>query len=186
MKHFATMALMLNLGVAGVCAQPGHVNMTMSGTTANSTISVQGTTAGEYDLAGNGALGQVTLRLMSTSSASPQPSLTCAGPTKAFFATVAGAGVFRSQNGDLLVVNLTGGSDCIDFAAGQALCTRILQIMSGTGHFKNASGTVTLTMTVTPVLADGPTKPVFFTAAGLLTGTVSGGTMEQELQDVLR
>ena len=41
MKHIATMALMLNLGVAGVYAQQRPVKMTFSGTEAASTINLQ-------------------------------------------------------------------------------------------------------------------------------------------------
>ena len=143
MKKIRTVALMLNLGVAGIYAQPGPINMTVSGSGAPSTVSLQGIPASEYQLAGNGTLGVFTLRVLSTSMTSPQISTTCSGPTKMYFSTMAGGGVFRSQDGGLLKLNLTGGSDCIDFAAGQALCTRILQITGGTGRFKNASGTVT-------------------------------------------
>src|SRR5580700_8999551 len=65
MKHLATAALMLNLGVAGIYAQPGPVNMTLSGTAAQSTISLQGRPASEYQLAGTGTLGQFTFRVVS-------------------------------------------------------------------------------------------------------------------------
>ena len=41
MKHIATMALMLNLGVAGVYAQQRPVKMTFSGTAGASTINLQ-------------------------------------------------------------------------------------------------------------------------------------------------
>ena len=41
MKHIATVALMLNLGVAGVYAQQRPVKMTFSGTAAPSTINLQ-------------------------------------------------------------------------------------------------------------------------------------------------
>ena len=41
MKHIATMALMLNLGVAGVYAQQRSVKMVFSGTAAASTINLQ-------------------------------------------------------------------------------------------------------------------------------------------------
>src|SRR2546425_10795469 len=41
MKHIATVALMLNLGVAGVYAQQKPVKMTFSGTAAPSTINLQ-------------------------------------------------------------------------------------------------------------------------------------------------
>jgi hypothetical protein len=73
-----------------------------------------------------------------------------------------------------LKVNLTGGSDCIDLAAQQALCTRIFQITGGTGRFQGATGAVTLTMTLVPVLADASNNPVFFAVTGDFTGTVSG------------
>ena len=180
MKVLATVALILNFGVAGIYAQPNPVNMTLSGTAARSTITLLGTPASEYQLAGNGALGQFTLRVVSNGMASPQESNTCSGPTKAYFPVVAGAGVFRSQDGGLLKVGLTGGGDCIDFAAGQALCTRIFQVMGGTGRFANASGgTLTLTMTVVPVLADGsPTNPVFFTVTGEVTGAIPGVALD--------
>ena len=82
-------------------------------------------------------------------------------------------GVLRSPDGSLLQLNLTGGSDCIDFAAGHALCIRIYQVIGGTGRFQNASASgdaVTLTMTVTPVV---PGKFVFFFVIGEITGTIS-------------
>jgi hypothetical protein len=181
MKHLATAVLMLNLGVAGIYAQPGPVNMTLSGTAAASTISLQpGSPTSEYHLAGNGTLGPFTFRVVSTSMTSPQKSSACSGPTKFYFPTVAGAGVFRSQDGGLLKVNLTGGSDCIDFAAGEALCIRVFQVTGGTGRFKNASGgTVTLTMTVVPVLADASNNPVFFAVTGEVTGAVPGVALDQ-------
>jgi hypothetical protein len=187
MKYIGTVTLMLILGVAGIYAQPGPVNMTVSGTAAASTISLQsGTPASEYQLAGDGTLGSLTLRAVSSSMNTPQISRTCSGPTKVYFPVVAGAVVFRSQNGDLLMGNLTGGSDCIDFAAGQALCIRIFQVTGGSGHFQKASGTLTLTMTVAPVLADSTNNPVFFAVTGAITGAVPGVAMEAEFQEVRR
>src|SRR5262249_54507137 len=115
-----------------------------------------------------------TFRVVSTGAATPDFPSTCTGATKLHFAVVAGAGVLRAQDGSLLTVNLTGGGDCIDFAANQAVCRRIFQITSGTGHFKNASGSLTLTMTVVPVLADTSGNPVFFSVTGGVKGTVSG------------
>jgi hypothetical protein len=188
MKHIATVALMLNLGVAGVYAQPSPVNMTFSGTSASSTINLQqpNTQTGEDNFAGNGSLGPFTFRNITASTASPQPSSTCSGPTNLYFLRVAGAGVFHFQDGSLLKVNLTQGSHCIDLAAGQAYCTMTFQITGGTGRFKNASGILTLTETVLPVLADAANNPVFFAATGELTGTVSGVAAEEERQDQRR
>jgi hypothetical protein len=182
MKRIATLktiaALMLSLGVAGVYAQPG-VNMTLSGTAAPGTVNL-GTGAGssEYNLVGNGTLGSFTLRLVSAGTGAPEQSSTCSG---LYFSTKAGQGVFRFQDGSLLSVNLTGGSDCIDLVAKQAQCIRIFSITGGTGRFKNASGdNVTLTMALLPVSGD---NPVFFAVTATLTGTVSGVAIDLERQN---
>jgi hypothetical protein len=101
-----------------------------------------------------------------------------------YFPVVAGAGVFGSPDGGLLNLNLIGGGDCIDFAAGNALCTRIFQVNGGTGRYAPAAGTLTLTMTVAPVLADGgPPNFVFFAVTGDVTGNLSGVTAGQGSQD---
>jgi hypothetical protein len=72
--------------------------------------------------------------------------------------------------------------DCIDFAALEAHCTITFKITGGTGRFKDASGIITLTERVLPVLADASNKPVFFAATGEFTGTVSGVAAEEERQ----
>jgi hypothetical protein len=116
----------------------------------------------------------------------PQTSNTCLGPTKVHYPVVVGggAGVLSFQDGGVLKLNLTGGGDCIDFAAGNALCTRIFQVIGGAGRYTNVSGTVTLTMTVVPVLADGsPTNPVFFSVTGDVKGIVSGMPTDHGSQD---
>jgi len=174
MKHIATVALMLSLGVAGVYAQQRPANSTLSGTAAASTINLgAGAPTSEYNLAGNGALGPFTFRTVSASVPSAQPPSTCPSP-KISGTTVGGGGVIRLQDGSLLKVHLTQGSDCIDFAAFEALCIRVFQVIGGTGRFQGASGNVTLTMTVVPVLGDASNNPVLFTVTGDLTGTVSG------------
>jgi hypothetical protein len=96
---------------------------------------------------------------------------------------VAGAGIFRFQDGSLLKVNMTQGADCIDLAAQQGHCTLTLQITGGTGHFKDASGTLTLTETNVPALADALNNPVFFASTGEFTGTVAGVSREADRQD---
>jgi hypothetical protein len=185
MKHLATVALIFNLGVAGVYAQQKPLKMTFSGTTAPSAVNLQqpDTTNSEIDSAGNGTLGPFTFRNVRAIRAFPEPSSTCSGPTHLYFSSVAGAGVFRFQDGSLLKVNLTQGSDCIDLVAQQAHCTITFRITGGTGRFKDASGIVTLTETVLPVLAN---NPVFFAAEGVVTGTVSGVALEEEPQDERR
>ncbi len=123
MKHAATMALMVTLGVADVNAQQIPMNMMFSGDAGPSVIDLKhpNTDTGEENLAGTGTLGPFTFRLVKASTTAPQPSTTCSGPTKCFFPNVAGAGLFRFFDGSLLEVNLTEGGDCIDFAAQQAL-----------------------------------------------------------------
>jgi len=97
---------------------------------------------------------------------------------------VAGAGVLRFQDGSLLKVNMTQGDDCVDLAAQQGHCTVTFQITGGTGRFKDASGVLTLTETVLPVLADASSLPVFFASTGELTGTVSGVAAEENTKTI--
>ena len=185
MKHLATMALMFNLGAAGIYAQQRPVRMTYSGTGAPSTINLQhpNTNTGEKEYAGYGTLGPFTLRIVRAVKAAPESSNTCSGPGKLFFSSVAGAGVFRFWDGSLLKVNLRQAGDCIDLTVGQAVCTMTFDIIRGTGRFKNASGSITLSETVLPVLANASNSPVFFAATGEVTGTISGVGMDAERRD---
>src|SRR5438270_4692406 len=171
MKHIATVALMLNLGVAGIYAQQQSVNMKFSGTAGASTIDLQqpGTHTGAENFAGNGTLGPFTFRNVSAETGSPQPSSTCSGPTKLYFVRGAGGGVFRFQDGSLLKVNMTQGDDCVDLAAQEGHCTMTFQITGGTGRFKDSSGILTLTETVLPGLADALHNRVFFSSTGVFT-----------------
>ena len=179
MKHTATMALMLTLGAAGVYAQQTPVNMTFSGDGTPSVMDLKhpNTNTSEENLAGSGTQGPFTFRLVKASAAAPQPSTTCSGPTKFYFPNVAGAGLFRFSDGSLLMVNLTDGGDCIDFAANQAQCTLTFKVTGGTGRFQGASGVLTFNETATPILSDAsnPPNPVFFTENGAFTGTISRG-----------
>jgi hypothetical protein len=179
------MALLLNLGVAGVYAQE-TVNMTFSGTEGASAINlnIDGTKTAEFDFAGNGALGPFTFRNVEADQEPlrPQPSSLCPAD-QLYTPTAAGAGVFRFHDGSLLNVKLTEGFDCIDFVALQAHCTRVFQITGGSGRFKDASGMLKLTETAVPVSFDdstNPPTPVFFTATGKFKGTISGVASEEE------
>ena len=85
-RTLVLVALMLNLGVAGVYAQQKHVKMTFSGTLEASTLNLQpDTNTDEQNLAGNGTLGPFTFRELHADPASPQPSSTCSGPTQLIF-----------------------------------------------------------------------------------------------------
>jgi hypothetical protein len=185
MKNIAAIALMLTLGVAGVYAQEKPVTMRYSGTEGKSAIDLQipGTQTAEFNFAGNGTLGPFTFRNVEADGASPQQSSACPA-TQLYVQTMAGAGVFRFQDGSLLKVNLTEGHDCIDFVALEAHCTRTFKITGGTCRFKAASGGIlTLTETVVPVLFDFLNNPVFFSATGDFTGTISGVSVMDERHD---
>ena len=183
MKHIATVALMLNLGVASVYAQQKPVNMTFSGSMVPTAINVQPNTITDEELlAGNGTLGPFTFRKLRTDALSPQPSNTCVGP-QLNIPVVAGAGVFRFQDGSLLTVSLTQGALCIDLTAGVAHLTETYQITGGTGHFKGASGALTLKGTVMPVLFSASNAAVLLTNTGELEGTVFGVAIEEDGQD---
>ena len=177
MKHIATAALMLTLGVAGVYAQQIPVNLTFSGDGTPSVIDLKhpNTTTSEENLTGSGTQGPFTFRLVRASTTTPQPSLTCVGPTKVYFPNVAGAGLFRFFDGSLLMVNVTEGGDCIDFAATQAQCALTFQVIGGTGRFEGATGVLTFTEASTPILSDAASNPVFFTETGEFKGTISRG-----------
>jgi hypothetical protein len=171
-------------GVASSAAHETSIKMTFSGTSATSATNLQqpGTSNDEDHFAGDGTLGPFTLHNVRAIATAPQPG-TCPSPTQLFFPEPSGAGVFRFQDGSLLKVNLTQGADCIDFAAQEAHCTITFQITGGTGRFKNASGILTFTETVTPVLGDAYGNPVFFAATGQFTGTMSGVHIAEERQD---
>lgn len=176
MKHIATFALMLNLGVAGAFAQQSSINLQFSGTSANSTINLlqPNTSNDEDNFAGDGTFGPFTYRAVRAISNAAQPSSTCSGATKVYFPETAGAAVFRFQDGSLLNVNLVQGGDCIDFASPLAHCTLIFKISGGTGRFTGASGILTFTEAVAVVITDTLQNPVFFSATGEFTGMVSG------------
>jgi hypothetical protein len=180
MKHTTTIALILTLAAAGAYAQQIPVNLTFSGDGTPSVIDLKhpNTATSEENLTGNGIQGPFTFRLVKASTTAPQPSTTCSGPTKVYFSEVAGAGLFRFFDGSLLMVNLTDGGDCIDFAANEAHCTLTFQVTGGTGRFQGASGVITLTETSTPILSDAsnPPNPVFFTETGEFTGTIARGS----------
>jgi len=184
-KSIANFYLLLALVVLTMAlalpAAAQQVKMTFSGTAGASASDLQqpNTRNGELNYAGTGTLGSFTFRLLEAEPYSPTSSNTCSGPNEIYAVESAGGGVFRFQDGSLLYVQLTHGSDCIDLSTGMAHCIRILQITGGTDRFKNVSpGTLlTLIETVVPVLADALGKPVFFSATGKITGTVSGVEM---------
>jgi hypothetical protein len=184
-KHVATLALMVNVGVTGVFAQESPINMRFSGTGAASAIDLKqpNTRTGEQNVAGDSALGPFTFRIVRASATSPQPSGTCSG---LYIPTMAGGGLFRFQDGSLLMVNITQGGDCIDLAANVGHCTLTFQITGGTGRFNGASGSLTLTETALPVLADATNNPILFTEAGEIKGTVSGVALGEDAQSVRR
>ena len=167
---------MLTLGAAGVYAQAIPVSLTFSGDGTPSVIDLKhpNTNTSEENLAGSGTQGPFTFRLIRASTAAPQASITCSGPTKLYFPNVAGAGLFRFSDGSLLIVKLTDGADCIDFAANEAHCTLSFQVTGGTGRFQGVTGVLTFTETATPIVSDATGNPVFFTETGTFTGAISG------------
>jgi hypothetical protein len=175
MKHTVTMALMLTLGVAGAYAQQIPMNMTFSGDGTPSVIDLghPNTVTSEENVAGSGTQGPFTFRMVRASTADPQPSTTCVGPTKVYFQSVAGAGLFRFFDGSLLMVSVTGGGDCIDFAADPALCNLTMQVTGGTGRFQGATGVLTFTEASSIILSDASSNPVFFLETGEFKGTIT-------------
>jgi hypothetical protein len=172
MKHITTVALMFNLGVAGVYAQERPVKMTFSGTNVPTMINLQpNTVTDEQHSAGNGTFGEFTFRELHADGPAPQPPSGCSGPN---FAVVAGAGVFRFQDGSLLIVTVKDGSGCVNLTAGHADLSVNYQITGGTGRFEGASGALTYTATLTAVLRNAANAPALLTLTGVIEGSVSG------------
>jgi len=171
-KHITTIALMLNLGVAGVYAQDRPVKMTFSGTNVATTINLQpNTVTDEQHSAGTGTFGQFTFRELHADGPAAQPPIGCFGPN---FAVVAGGGVFRFQDGSLLTVTVKDGSGCINLAAGNAAIIVNYQITGGTGHFEGASGSLAYRATLKVVFRNASNAPALLTLTGEIEGTVSG------------
>jgi len=156
------------------------VKMKFSGTSAPSTINLQQPNSSNDgdDFAGQGTLGSFAVTNVRAISNSPGTSSTCSGSNEIFLTELAGAGVFRFQDGSLLELNLTQGGDCINLTTGEAHCSVTFQITGGTGRFQHASGVLTMTEAVETVAADALGNPVFFAATGEFTGTISGVARE--------
>jgi len=170
-RTFVFVALMLALGLAGAYAQQeqGHVKMTFSGTNVATTINLQANTVtDEMQAGGTGSLGQFTFRELHADGAGPAPE-GCTGPS---FGVLKGAGVFRFQDGSLLVVTLKDGSGCINLVERFSALIVNYQITGGTGRFANASGELTMTATQTPVLRNAINAPALLPIAGQFEGTV--------------
>jgi hypothetical protein len=179
MKRITITLLMLTLGVAGLDAQHRRpIKMRFSGTNVATTIVLQpGTVTDETHLAGNGTLGAFTFRELHADGPSPQPPANCTGPS---FAVVAGAGVFRFQNGSLLIVTVVDGSGCVDLTAGNAGITVNYEVTGGTGRFAGASGNLTMTATLVAVLRNASGQPALLTNTGEFEGTLVGASLDKE------
>jgi hypothetical protein len=182
MKHIATVALMVNLGVAGVNAQQRPVKMTFSGSMVATTIDLgPNTVTDEEHLAGNGTLGQFTFRKLRTDETTPQSFGSCGSGSGPNFRVVTGAGVFRFQDGSLLTVKVTEGALCVDLDHLVGHLTETYQITGGTGRFNGASAscgvaghcTLKLTGTLGAVLFDASGAAKLLTNTGEFEGTVS-------------
>lgn len=176
MKQLATIGLILTFGVAAAYAHDEPVKMAFSGSSETSATNLQqiNTSNDSDNFAGESTLGWFTVHNIRAISNSPGESSTCSASDQLFLPELAGAGVFRFQDGSLLEVNLTEGGDCINLVTGVANCTLTFNITGGTGRFKHASGVLTMTETVDTVTSDALGNPVFFAATGEFTGKISG------------
>lgn len=159
------------LGRAGDGAQ---VKMTFSGTDRATSVQLQSgaAPAGEIRFAGNGSLGSFTYTELNSTTTAPSGSC---GPSSQQFPIVAGAGIFRVQDGSLLYTRITQGSVCVDLSIPQGAVSATYQITGGTGRFRGASGALSLTAISFPLLFDSTTsEPVLFAVHdGVFTGTIT-------------
>ena len=179
-RTLVLVALMLNLGVAVAYAQHrrGHVKMTFSGTNVATTINLQANTVTDELLQlATGSLGRFTFRELHADGAAPQPPAGCTGPS---FGVLKGAGVFRFQDGSLLIVTVKDGSGCVNLAERTSALIVNYQINGGTGRFANASGELTMTATQTPVLLNAANSPALLPIVGQFEGTIFRSAPEND------
>jgi len=180
-RRLVFVSLIFNLGVAAAHAEQSHLAMTFSGTNVATTINLQANTVtDETQLAGKSSLGPFTFRELHADGAAPLPPSGCTGPS---FGVLKGAGVFRFQDGSLLIVNVVDGSGCINLAAGKAALIVNYQIRGGTGRFSGASGRLTMTATIMPVLGNAANAPALLTNTGKFEGTILLTALENEEQE---
>jgi hypothetical protein len=186
MKYLATVALLLTFGVAVVSAEENTVKMTFSGISGPTVVNLlqPNSSDGEDNFAGSSPLGSFTVRNIRVFPNNPPaaPPSSCSSANQIYFTESAGGGIVRFQDGGLLFLNLTQGSDCIDLSTGGAHCILTYQISGGTGRFKHALGTLTMTEDVLPALADATGNPVIYGVTGEYTGTISGVDLDEEGQ----
>jgi len=179
-RTFVVVALMLEFGVASAYAQrpTGHVKMTFSGTNMATTINLQANTVTDEMLAaGKGSLGGFTFRELHADGTAPQPPAGCTGPS---FGVLKGAGVFRFQDGSLLIVTLKDGTGCINLVEKLSALIVHYEINGGSGRFANASGELTMTATQTPVLRNAVNAPALLPIVGQFEGTIFGPEREHD------
>lgn len=154
-------------------ARQGPVRMTFSGSMAPTAIDVQPNTITDEELlAGNGTLGPFTFRKLRTDETSPESFGSCGNGFGPSIRVVAGAGVFRFDDGSLLTVTVTEGVLCVDVDHVVGHLTETYQITGGTGRFKGASGAFQSTGRLMPVLFSASNAAVLLTNMGDLKGTV--------------
>lgn len=182
--HAVAIIFALTLGAAAALAQDNPVKMRFSGSSGPSAASlIQNAFTSDYNFSGRGSLGSFDFQSVSASVPSQQPPSTCSSPGEQYGDAKAGSGVFRFEDGSLLLVTLTQGSDCINPEPPfpHAICIRVFRITGGTGRFAKASGNLTFTETLVPV----PSDPAFvypvalYAATGVVEGAVSGVGREE-------
>jgi hypothetical protein len=177
MKQLSNFALVLAFAVS-MHAEEVQVQMTFSGSVSTLAPPINLVSSGNgpvnaTSFAGTGSLGPFTSHGVSANTTMPT-GFGCAGPNSLLFTFVAGAGVYRFQDGGLLTTKLKSATVCVNLTAGSANDMIIEEITGGTGRFQNASGTLTTTtMGDHPVLFDATGQPVFFAVPnGHVTGTI--------------
>jgi len=161
----------------GADARQAQVKMSFSGSMIPTAIGVQPDTITDEELlAGSGSFGQFTFRALRTDEMSPIGFGSCGDGFGPSIRVVAGGGVFRFEDGSLVMVNLTDGVLCIDFDHLVGHLTETYQITGGTGRFESASGTLQVTKRLKPVMVSPAGQAVLLTITGELKGTIRGSS----------
>jgi len=150
-----------------------QVKMTFSGSMVPTSLDVQPDTITDEELlAGNGTLGPFTFRKLRTDETSPLFFGSCGSGAGPSIRVTAGAGVFRFEDGSLLMVTITEGVLCVDFEHQVGHLTEKYEITGGTGRLKDATGALQATGTLSAVMFSASGAAVLLTNTGQLQGTI--------------
>ena len=143
-----------------------------SGTATQSQIDVDGdgdtATAASTAWQGNSSLGEIAS--WAVSDFLPWDGVSFCGPTAVTVVYSVASAVIRFESGDLLYLELSGGSACYDYTNYSFTFAQDSRITGGTGAFTGATGQITTAGTGQTLLRDSRNQGVLTAVRGTIRG----------------